>query len=322
MSELDELLAPLREESEPPPRRAAVNRDAIVSRMVEVSLAPEARFSPRMRWLGGLSLAASLALAAWGGSSYLRHANSAQGMLQISAVRGRVSAPGGTLGAGQTAQLGPAGTLETSKGAEARIKTADGLQVDLLEDTKVSLAELGAARGASALKLERGRVRCVIEHRPERTFEVVTPAARIVDIGTVFSVTVEPSSSGATVVHVEEGTVLVQYTGGQARLTASQTWSSAAQTAPLLGADPLPPVAESEPLPAPSTHHDTAKRRGPTLAAETELLQSGLRSEQQGDLRAAESALKSLVTRYPASPLAPDAKAALARVHSRLESSK
>jgi ferric-dicitrate binding protein FerR (iron transport regulator) len=309
----------MREESEPP--RRAVNRDAIVDRMVEVSLAPEERFSSRARWFGALALAASVALAAWGGASYWRHGAPATGALEVSALRGNVSGVQGTLSVGQTQQLKAEGSLETSPGAEARIKTAGGLQLDLLENTKVSLAELGAERGSSALKLERGRVRCVIEHRPERTFEVVTPAARIIDVGTVFSVTVDPVSA-VTVVHVEEGTVLVEHAGAQTRLTAAQTWSSASEAAPAAPPPPAPATAADETEPAPSSHREPAKRRTPTLAAETELLQSGLRSEQQGDLRAAEGSLKALVTRYPASPLAPDAKAALARVRSRLESQK
>lgn len=317
MSELQDLLAPMSEESEPP--RRPINRDAIVDRMVEVSLAPEERFSSRVRWFGALALAASVALAAWGGASYWRHATPTAGAPQVSALRGNVSGSHGVLGVGQTQLLGAEGSLETSPGAEARIKTSGGLQVDLLENTKVSLAELGAAHGSAALKLERGRVRCVIQHQPERTFEVVTPAARIIDVGTVFSVTVDPVSA-VTVVHVEEGTVQVLHAGAQTRLTAAQTWSSATEPTPVV--TPEPEAAALEPEPAPSSHHEPARRRTPTLALETELLQSGLRSEQQGDLRAAESALKALVTRYPASPLAPDARAALARVRSRLESQK
>ncbi|HVY28996.1 MAG TPA: FecR domain-containing protein [Polyangiaceae bacterium] len=317
MSELQDLLAPLREESEPP--RRTVNREAIVDRMVEVSLAPEERFSSRARWFGALALAASVALAAWGGASYWRHAAPGAGVLRVSALRGNVSGSQGALGVGQTRQLDAQGSLETSPGAEARIETSGGLQIDLLENTRVSLAELGAAHGSAALRLERGRVRCVIEHRPERAFEVVTPAARIIDVGTVFSVTVDPASA-VTVVHVEEGAVQVLHAGAQTRLNAAQTWSSASEPAPVVAQEPA--AAPSEPELAPSARREPARRRTPTLALETELLQSGLRSEQQGDLRAAESSLKALVTRYPASPLAPDARAALSRVRSRLESSK
>jgi ferric-dicitrate binding protein FerR (iron transport regulator) len=244
----------------------------------------------------------------------------------VSVLRGSVNAGQRRLAAGQTQQLAQGGELETPVGAEARIKTENGLQLDVLENSKVSLSQPG--RTASELKLERGRVRCVVEHRPERTFEVVTAVARIVDIGTVFSVSVEPDASGSrTVVHVEEGAVLVRHAAGQTRLGPTQTWVSAAE--PPAVAPPAPvglpsvtPSAGAVVQPAPSLLPAPSKRRAPSLAVETELLQSGLLSEQRGDLRAAESAFKTLVARYPASPLAPDAKAALARVRSRLESGK
>ena len=67
-----DLLSPLTEhEVEPTSRRFQVDREKIVSRMVEVSLTPEARFSPRARLGMALALAASFALAAWGGLSAL-----------------------------------------------------------------------------------------------------------------------------------------------------------------------------------------------------------------------------------------------------------
>jgi outer membrane protein assembly factor BamD (BamD/ComL family) len=69
-------------------------------------------------------------------------------------------------------------------------------------------------------------------------------------------------------------------------------------------------------------HREPVKRHPETLAAETKLLRSGLASEQKGDLKSAVTAFETLTSRYPDSQLAPDAKAALARVKGRLESSK
>ncbi|HXK18176.1 MAG TPA: hypothetical protein VNG33_10260, partial [Polyangiaceae bacterium] len=74
--------------------------------------------------------------------------------------------------------------------------------------------------------------------------------------------------------------------------------------------------------PVPSARREPLKRRPETLAAETKLLRSGLSSEQKGDLRGAVNAFETLLAEYPDSQLAPDAKAALARVQGRLESSK
>lgn len=328
--DVEELLAPLRDESELSSRRLQVNRDKIVSRMVEVSLAPEERGGGRSsswaRWLGGLALAASLALAAWGGSALWRGgaAVAEPDGIEILALRGNVTASRGVLRVGEPLRVSAAGTLETAPGAQARITARAGLQIELLEGTKVSLAELAAAPGAAALRLERGRVRCVIEHRPDRTFEVVTPGVRVIDVGTVFSVDVHGGASGpVTAVRVEEGAVLVQHAGGRAQLQANQTWTNAVDLAPPVeAAPPVASVDELAPEPEPKERRDAAKRRPATLARETELLQSGLRHEQQGQLRDAARAFEALVARYPSSPLAPDARAALARVRNRLESSK
>ncbi len=326
---LAELLAPLTEpEDDLASRRLQVDREKIVSRMVEVSLAPEERFGSRARIAAALALAAGFALAAWGGARLWRPAVPSAGAgIEVVALRGSVTGVQGAkssgLSVGAPTRLSPEGTLETSQGAEARIKTNAGMEIDLLENTKVSLGELGAASASSALRLEHGRVRCVIPHQPGRTFSVVTAAARVVDVGTIFSVSVEPTDVGPkTVVHVEEGEVLVQYPGGQSRLTASQSWVS--------GTEPTKPVTAVAPadiavdeLPAKqSSQRNLVKRRPDTLAAEAKLLRGGLASEQKGDLRGAVAAFDALVTRYPDSQLAPDAKAALARVKGRLESPK
>jgi ferric-dicitrate binding protein FerR (iron transport regulator) len=245
------------------------------------------------------------------------------------ALRGTVTGVQGSktsgLTIGRATSLGPDGTLETSQSAEARIKTSGGLEIALLENTRVSLGELGAAASSSAVRLERGRVRCVIPHQPGRTFSVLTSAARVVDIGTIFSVSVEPSEAGSkTVVHVEEGEVLVQFAGGQRRLTAAQSWSSAAEPSPpAVAAVPAPEALPQEPTPtAQGPRREVGKRRLETLEAETKLLRSGLASEQKGDFQAAAVAFQTLVKRYPDSQLAVDAKAALLRVKGRLESPK
>jgi FecR protein len=320
-----ELLAPLTDpEDDLASRRFQVDREKIVSRMVEVSLAPEERFGSRARIVAALALAAGFALAAWGGARLWRPGAPS---IEVLALRGSVTGVQGSkssgLSVGAPTKLSPEGTLETSQGAEARIKTSAGMEIDLLENTKVSLGELGASSVSSALRLDHGRVRCVIPHQPGRTFSVVTAAARVIDVGTIFSVSVEQTDAGPkTVVHVEDGEVLVQYPGGQSRLTASQSWVS--------GNEPNKPAADAAPadvaveeLPATqSPQRNLVKRRPETLAAEAKLLRGGLASEQKGDLRGAVTAFEALVTRYPDSQLAPDAKAALARVKGRLESSK
>jgi ferric-dicitrate binding protein FerR (iron transport regulator) len=278
----------------------------------------------------GLALAASLALLSWGGLALWKRFAPAASGIEVVALRGSVTGVQGSkttgLTVGEATSLSPEGTLETSASAEARIKTSGGLEIALLENTRVSLGELGAAASSSAVRLERGRVRCVIPHQPGRTFSVLTSAARVVDIGTIFSVSVEATDGGPkTVVHVEEGEVLVQFAGGQQRLTAAQSWTSAGEpSTPVVAAAPAPASAE-EPAPAvvgAGPRREPGKRRVETLETETKLLRLGLASEQKGDFRAAAAAFQTLVTRYPDSQLAVDAKAALLRVKGRLESPK
>ena len=326
---VQELLGPMTEQDlDPASRRFQVDREKIVSRMVEVSLAPEARFGSRSRVVASLALAAGFALASFGGFRLWQQAAGARATgIEVVALRGdvtRIQGPAVTqLGAGKPTRLSPQGTLETSAGAQARIKTESGIELELLEGTLVTLNELGGDSGASALHLERGRVRCVIAHQPGRTFSVVTAAARVVDVGTTFSVGVEQTGAGPkTVVTVEEGEVLVQHAGEESRVTRAQTWASdAPKPAPLPEAPTAVSTLEQEPS-APPVHREPIKRHPETLPAETKLLRSGLASEQKGDLKGAVTAFETLTSRYPDSQLAPDAKAALARVKGRLESSK
>jgi ferric-dicitrate binding protein FerR (iron transport regulator) len=312
------LLAPLAERDVAPSRRWKVDRDKIISGMMRASLTPDRRFSSRGRWAAALSVAASLALVSWWVLRWNEGRVGEQLTLQgieVVAVRGKVAA------------LSADGMLETSAGAMARIKSR-GVEVELLESTKVSLSRLGASADSAAIRLVQGSVRCVIPHQPGRTFTVVTADARVIDVGTVFSVAVKSTAAGPkTIVDVEEGEVLVEYAGGQRRLTASQSWSSRPFTADESSAPAAADSGRAQLLPAaPSAVRrgalpvPSAKRPRETLATETQLLRSGLAKEQKGDARGAAADFEALVSSYPDSLLAPDAKAALARVRGRLGS--
>lgn len=321
------LLSPLTRGDDLASRRLQVDKGAIVSRMVEVSRTPELRIGARARVGAALALAAGFALATWGGAVWWKRGGAILPGIEVVALRGNVLAlPGAKsrgLSVGERTTLSPMGTLETSQNGGARIRAGGGLEIDLLENTKVSLGQLDAVGVSPALLLERGRVRCVIEHRPGRTFSVVTRAARVIDVGTTFSVSVHNAEGGSgTVVHVEEGEVLVQFAGGESRITAAQSWMSESESSkPAAVAKPVS-VTAAEPSSSPGPRRDLLKRRPETLEAETKLLRSGLASEQRGDLQGAVAAFETLLTRYPESQLASDARAALSRVKRRQESSK
>jgi ferric-dicitrate binding protein FerR (iron transport regulator) len=329
---IEELLSPMTQaDDDLAPRRVQVDRDKIIDRMVEASLAPptlQERFGSRK--LGyALALAAGFALAAFGASRLLKSDGEELDVValggQVTSVRGGVVT---VLGVGQHAKLDADSKLETSAGARAELRAPGGVLLGLAENTQVSVAELTAA-SASTLRLERGEVRCTIEHQPQRVFSVVTPDARVVDVGTVFTVNVKPASKAAaaseTRVSVEQGEVLVKGTRGEEHLRASQSWSSAPPAAAPAAsqADQAPlDLAAEDSTDSPRSGSKPSKARPNTLAAETELLKSGLASEQRGDYRAAAQALDKLVKRYPSSPLAPDAKAAFSRVKGHLQSQK
>jgi hypothetical protein len=323
-----ELLSPLTSATDDlASQRSPVDRGAIVSRMVEVSLTPKRRFGSRARVGAALALAAGFALATWGGAAWWQRGRAIPpGGIEVVALRGNVLVPGAQsreLTVGEPTALGPEGILETAKNSGARIKAGGGLEIDLLENTKVSLAQLDAGGVSPALRLERGRVRCVIAHQPGRTFSVVTAAARVIDVGTTFSVSVDNGEGGPrTFVHVEEGEVLVQFAGGERRITAAQSWMSASESSKTAAVANPVSVPAAEPSSAPGRRRELIKHPPQTLEAETELLRRGLANEQKGDLHGAVTAFETLVARYPESQLASDARAALSRVKGRLESSK
>lgn len=300
--ELARLLAPLTEPVDAlASRRLHVERDRVVARMVEVSLQPPRRWWAAPRVAGAVALAAGIALAVWSGAAWWEGEGRTA---QVLVTSGSVRAQGQDVSAGQ--RLSAGGTLEAP--SAARLEAPGGVSLELAAHTR---AELGSA----ALRLERGRVRCVVVHDPSRAFTVVTKDARVVDVGTTFSVSTEPLG---TTVHVEEGEVRVEHARGAETVRAGQSWSSVVSPAPpIVAAAPssAPPLTSV----SPPARRAPVKPRADTLPLETQLLRTGLAAEQRGDVEAAARAFESLVQRYPGSPLAPDASAALARVRARAQ---
>jgi hypothetical protein len=204
----------------------------------------------------------------------------------------------------------------TASSGEARVRAPSGAELDLATDTHVGLDEL---KGPSAsLRLFAGKVRCRVPHlRSNEAFSVVTSDVRVVVHGTIFSV--ETSPEGTISVRVEEGVVVVQHPAGEVRLTASQSWNNRPTEPPPPAPQPIAKEGQEPParpsLSAPPRKSGDAPPRG-TLDEETRLLRSGLAAERRGDLTRAAASFDQLLARFPQSPLAPDARAALARVRS------
>jgi len=139
--------------------------------------------------------------------------------------------------------------------------------------------------------------------------------------GTAFTVESLPERAGGTTVKVDEGVVAVQSGSREVTLTAGQSWTSRVPAA-LEPPASDPARAEAKPPDAPKESSSAAKRTAPapsagTLDEETHLLRSALAAERRGDLAGAAASLQLLISRYPHSPLVPDARSALARVKAR-----
>ncbi len=306
---LRELLAPMAErEVELDGPAFQVDRDQVLARMARAS---KVSHLPRRAWVAQAVLAAAgIALLVGGARFFVHRSASPSSVLAIAVTEG---------GATRAAQVEVSGDLATSATSKAQVSTADGLRIELQNRTRVGLGELSAS--SSQVKLLGGSIRCSVPHRnAAHAFQVVTPDVTVVDLGTVFSVTWDEASH-ATRVSVEEGEVMVRHAHGQTRVVAPNAWlSSDAASAPSASTPPSAAPVESvtsESAPAPSAPRSPkviAKTPPATLEQEAQLLRQGLAAERQGHSAEATAAFQQLLGKYPHSPLAPDARAALARV--------
>jgi hypothetical protein len=315
---VDELLAPMRQDLNAKDA-APIDRERIVARMMDAAR-PEPKATAR-RWVVAFAVAAAFAVG-FGAMRWLRKPADAERSLDVVAVAGEVTWLGAREGTkvmspGQSGRIESGGTVTTSPSGAAEVRTAGGLELDLSRDTRVGLA---AFEGPSrTLQLVRGKVLCRVPHLAEKeTFSVVTSDVRVVVHGTVFSVEVSPE--GTITVRVDQGVVSVHHPRGDVTLVASQSWSSEPTPAPA-APPPLSVVQEGKEGP-PKVSAPAARKAGEpapppgTLDEETRLLRSGLAAERSGDLESAAQSFDQLLKRFPQSPLAPDARAALARVRS------
>lgn len=211
---------------------------------------------------------------------------------------------------GESLTLPFTGTFSTESDAFLAFDTPRGVKVQVAEQSRAEVAELGAS-GSEELHLVSGEVSCEVPKLGKReSFSVLTPAARVVVHGTRFSVRVRGANSDQPCVRVEEGAVLVHYAGKQVALNGGDSWGCAAPVSATgperTAATPAPPARERR-------RPDPSAATG-TLAAETRLLEAALIAERSGEFEQAAKHLRRLLKEYPGSPLADDARAVLRRV--------
>jgi hypothetical protein len=299
----------------------ALRRERMVARIAEVLEEP---VSARRHWLhfgwpvaaGALGLAAGAAFAVshWGmGHSETAALRSVE--LHGSVLCQQRSGDGWVACARPDEAMG----LKTLDQARAELETRAGVRLELGSLATLGLTEIEPARTSTSVTLQQGRLAVRVPHLGAgRAFSVVTPSATVVVHGTAFVVEVAKANDGQarTCVRVTEGTVSVRHADGEQWVSAQGSWGCADSQASAVAAAAPPSEAES-PTSSNSPHVTSGSSERSTLGVEARLLQKALGAERRGDFDLAEKTLSSLLSSYPNSVVAPDAREALARVRHR-----
>jgi hypothetical protein len=317
LESMGRMVVPVPDESEAERDQvvAAVNRRLDLARRTE-------RASGRQRWVFA-SAAAALCVSAGMAFAHFRRAEPAPKVATVQQARADLFRRGDALHT--DARETRTGTLEN--GAEVRLSGGTELTVSAL------------LPGTDELVLDRGRVDLTVPKlRAGHTLSVTTPDSTVTVRGTRFSVEVVIEGSHAiTSVEVTQGSVWVRQGDARLVLSAGSHWSSrtpdaAALAAPLTSDRALPPVAsdsagsassalpahaESAPAKAASALGSTAARvdapaqapaESSTLAQENDLYAAASRASREGNEALAVSDLNGLLSRYPNSPFAQNAR--------------
>jgi len=332
-AEVRRVLAPLRDRpvSVDAERMAARRARVVGALKLEVRLlAHERRARPRRRAMyAALSVAAAASLLVGARLLTQHHRGPSLAALTfIGSVGDTVAGDSAhRLQAGENLSRDP-GEIQTAERGSAELVSQTGLAIHLGAGTRVSLAGLvGDGTSKDQVELRRGSVTCSVPHLSEgQRFSVSTPDARVVVHGTVFSVQVDDQhgAGNQTCVKVTDGVVIVQHGAAETALNAGDSWGCGEGASSATPADSAAPASNEAPSadgtagtsePGHSVRPGHVSERG-TLADENRLLQDALASERLGNKAKAQGQLTRLLAKYPSSPLAPEAKRALARVTS------
>lgn len=210
----------------------------------------------------------------------------------------------------------------------ANLSTGDALSMGPRSRAEVRLSNLVVAdvggssevlvvppRGAThRLRLDRGRLEAKVDDRPTAVPKLVveTPDVEVVVTGTIFAVDVTNDSQHAPVTHVsvDKGRVVVRRGGTDlAAVSAGQSWSSEAPPVEVVAPGPVStfpePVPERPRVAAPSAAESTPIG---TLANENRLFRSAIDARNRGDDHSAIGYFTELLTKFPKSLLAGEAR--------------
>lgn len=211
--------------------------------------------------------------------------------------------------------------LRTLENAGVTVETNAGVRLNLEASSTLLMTDANTSALASRVTLTDGIVDVKVPKLgPNRQFSVLTPSATVTVHGTAFSVEVRRSGnqSARTCVRLREGVVSVLADGNEERLVAPATWGCTTSAEAVAATSDV--VVDSSGDGSASASPNVGRRPNlagmdrSTLAQETQLLQRALGAERKKDLVAAEKSLKLLLSLYPKSVVAPEARAALERI--------
>lgn len=285
-------------------------------------VAARRKSSGRRRWIA-VSIAAILSVVVTAISMRELRRYSIRADVAVRAVEGhlvqRVSGKAHALSAGDKLTLPVEGELQTDGGSRATLETAQGLTLRIEGGSRLALLGMSAGGSDRSVELHDGQIQCAVPKlAPGERFSVVTPNARVVVHGTRFAVRVDSAEVGVTrtCVRVSEGVVAVHHGGDVVTLLAGGEWGCRADERAAEG-DSQHADRMTQPTVHGSGRTGVARRseRGSgTLAEETALLQTALAAERTGQFDAATAALTRLLSRFPDSPLGPEARDVQRRV--------
>lgn len=302
----------LEEPAEPSERRHQI----VPTVAAAIARAAERRRHERSlrRVFGAVALAASIA-AAFGIAKFTRGAGiAAQAIGDVRAVTGVVSlVHEAQAHVVDRASLVTGDTLSMAPSSRAEVRLSNLVVADIGGSSEVLVAP---PKGAThRLRLDRGRLEAKVDDRPTQIPKLVveTPDVEVVVTGTVFAVDVsnpEPQRSPITRVSVDKGRVVVRREGKDiAAVTAGETWSSDATPKEVA---PPPAAIDTPPAPVERPHAATSNGESSgtlgTLANENRLFRNAIDARNRGDDRTAIAGYNELLSKYPNSLLAGEAR--------------
>ena len=210
--------------------------------------------------------------------------------------------------------------LNTVAQAEAEVRLGGPVLVNLHGPNTLSLL---SSRGAERrIRLDNGRLKAhVNEHPSDRPKLVVeTPDVEVVVKGTVFEVDVrrDDANASTTGVAVQRGKVVIRRAGRDvAVVSAGETWSSRVLVGSSRSAAEAPHARNDRARPRAGTTVERAPSSG-TLGEENRLYQSAMEARNRRDDVTAVAFFSALLTRYPRSPLAQEARVERMRALERI----